>query len=346
MTVVYVDSVFGLNALMDYLLFLATARLAGIVLRRKRYVLASLLGGLYAVCCFLPGGAFLSHTVVKGAVGVLLALVAFGGEERFLRLTVLLFALSCGLAGCVLALGLLSGGAVPAVNGVFYTDINIRVLLIAATAAYFVLTVVFRSAAAHGVRGELLAVRVCIGGRTGELTALHDTGNSLCDPVSGQAVLVISRGVLDALWPEEVLSLLTAENLRAPAELLAPLRRAAPYLSPRLLPYNAVGAGEGMLLALRTDWAEIGGRRYSGMTIALSPTRMETGALWGGSVRKGGADGHFSDFAKDTHPTGTSDAPGRPLHRRKRYTSTAPFPGTGDGAFDPSGGGKRTEGAH
>ena len=111
MTVVYVDSVFGLNALMDYLLFLATARLAGIVLRRKRYVLASLLGGLYAVCCFLPGGAFLSHTVVKGAVGVLLALVAFGGEERFLRLTVLLFALSCGLAGCVLARGLLSGGA-------------------------------------------------------------------------------------------------------------------------------------------------------------------------------------------------------------------------------------------
>ena len=45
MTVVYVDSVFVLNALMDYLLVLCAARLAGIPLRRRRYLLAGLLGG-------------------------------------------------------------------------------------------------------------------------------------------------------------------------------------------------------------------------------------------------------------------------------------------------------------
>ena len=49
MTVVYVDSVFVLNALMDYLLVLCAARLAGIPLRRRRYLLAGLLGGAYAV---------------------------------------------------------------------------------------------------------------------------------------------------------------------------------------------------------------------------------------------------------------------------------------------------------
>ena len=36
LTVVYVDSVFVLNALMDYLLVLCAARLAGIPLRRRR----------------------------------------------------------------------------------------------------------------------------------------------------------------------------------------------------------------------------------------------------------------------------------------------------------------------
>ena len=55
MTVVYVDSVFVLNALMDYLLVLCAARLAGIPLRRRRYLLAGLLGGAYAVAVFLPG---------------------------------------------------------------------------------------------------------------------------------------------------------------------------------------------------------------------------------------------------------------------------------------------------
>ena len=45
MTVVYIDSVFVLNTLMDYLLCLVTARLAGIPLRRRRYLLAALAGG-------------------------------------------------------------------------------------------------------------------------------------------------------------------------------------------------------------------------------------------------------------------------------------------------------------
>ena len=38
----HVDSVFVLNALMDYLLVLCAARLAGIPLRRRRYLLAGL----------------------------------------------------------------------------------------------------------------------------------------------------------------------------------------------------------------------------------------------------------------------------------------------------------------
>ena len=56
MTVVYLDSVFLFNALLDYLLFLSTARLAGIPLRRRRYLLSGVLGGLYAAAVFLPGG--------------------------------------------------------------------------------------------------------------------------------------------------------------------------------------------------------------------------------------------------------------------------------------------------
>ena len=45
MTVIYLDSVFVLNALMDYLLTLGVGRLAGPRLRRGRYLLAGLLGG-------------------------------------------------------------------------------------------------------------------------------------------------------------------------------------------------------------------------------------------------------------------------------------------------------------
>ena len=80
MTVVYLDSVFVLNSVMDYLLVLSTARLAGIPLRRRRYLLAALAGGAYAAAVFLPGLSFLSAAPVKAAAGELMTLIAFGGE--------------------------------------------------------------------------------------------------------------------------------------------------------------------------------------------------------------------------------------------------------------------------
>lgn len=335
MTVIYVDSVFVLNMAMDYLLFLVTARLAGVTLRRGRYLLAAAAGGAYAVAVFLPGGVFLAVTPAKLAVGVLLSLLAFGGEEKLMRLILLLFAVACALAGCVLALGLLAGSAVPAVNGVFYTDVDAKVLLVAASAAYLVLTVVFRAAARHGVRGELLPVRVCIGGRITELTALWDSGNALRDPAGEQPVLVTAPGALDGSLPQELRHLLSPERLRSPADLVEPVRQTTPELRPRLLPYHAVGMSAGLLLAVRTDWVEICGTKYGGVSAALSPTVLGTGytALWGGEVRKGGSYGEFAGkAAAAAGAAGVTAGIRYPLHRGQRHAAAAADERAGGGA--------------
>ncbi len=333
MTVIYIDSVFVLNALMDYLLLLCAGRLAGLPLRRKRYALAALAGGAYAAAVFLPGLGFLAQTPVKLAAGVLLGLIAYGGEEKLLRLLLLFFAVSCAMAGCVLGLGLLAGGGVPAVNGVFYTNVDAKALVVAGTAAYAVLSVVFRAAAGHGVRGELLPVRVSIQGRTAELTALWDTGSGLQAP-DGRAALVAAPGALDAALPPEAVRLFRRRGLEAPEELLEPLRAAAPALRPRLTPYRAVGTAGGLLLTIRTDWTEINGARYPGLTAALSPTALGAGyaALWGGPAGKGGRHGSAGKTETAAGPAGALAGGGGPLHRGQRHPASAADPGAGGGA--------------
>lgn len=86
MAVVYIDEVFALNALMDYLLVLCAAKLAGEPLRRGRFALAALVGGLYAAITLLPGWGFLASPACKLAWAMLLCLVAYGGSKRLLRL--------------------------------------------------------------------------------------------------------------------------------------------------------------------------------------------------------------------------------------------------------------------
>ena len=84
MTVIYIDTLFLLNALVDYLLLLAAARLAGEPLRRWRFALGAGVGGLYAVAIFLPGLGFLAHPLCRLASAALMLLAAYGGSRRLL----------------------------------------------------------------------------------------------------------------------------------------------------------------------------------------------------------------------------------------------------------------------
>lgn len=58
LTVVYIDALFLLNLIVNYLLLLAAARLAGEPLRRLRLAAGAALGGLYAAAIFSRAWAF------------------------------------------------------------------------------------------------------------------------------------------------------------------------------------------------------------------------------------------------------------------------------------------------
>lgn len=190
MTVVYLDRVVLLNLAVDYLLLLATARLAGLPLRRGRLALAAALGALYAAAVFLPGCRMLAHPACRLAAGVAVCRLAWRRERRPWRLTALFFLLSGALAGLLLAAGLAAGSPEALLCRVYHADISWPVLLGSAIGFGLLLHLVFRQGARHE-GGELMDVTVSLQGRRQRLRALHDTGNTLRDPVSGQPVLVL-----------------------------------------------------------------------------------------------------------------------------------------------------------
>ena len=89
MTVVYIDMLFLLNLIANYLLLLAEGRMYGAPLCRWRIGFAAAAGALYAALIFLPGLGWLAHWLCKLAAGVLMALIAYGGERELARITVL-----------------------------------------------------------------------------------------------------------------------------------------------------------------------------------------------------------------------------------------------------------------
>ena len=81
----YLDLFFFLNLSADYLICLSAGRICSLRLRRMRYLLASLLGAVYAALSVLPALAFLSAPCWRLGAALLMGLLAFGGEARPLR---------------------------------------------------------------------------------------------------------------------------------------------------------------------------------------------------------------------------------------------------------------------
>ncbi len=289
--VVYLDRVFLLNLLLDYLLLLAAAQLSGRTLHRLRLLLCAVGGGIYATVTFLPGCGFLRTPLCQLATGAVMALCAYRGRRRPALLFLLL---SGGLAGFVLALGLWAGSPTGLLGRVYRGEVSWPLLLGAALGFYVLLRLLLGQGARHG-GGELLKITISVCGRKQTVTALHDTGNTLRDPVSGRPALVLERNAAEELWPPEVAAVLASPL--PPEEKMARLHRQGAAVTFSLLPFRSVGTPAGLLLAARSDYIEINGRRYPRTPVALSEHPVSDGggyhALWGdpeGEEVKGRAD--------------------------------------------------------
>lgn len=240
-----------LNFCVNVLLLAGTGRLAGQALRPSRLLAASALGAVYAAgCMFRPQwrlGALPWHLGVLAAM----ALLCYGRNIKtggvYILLTMALgYAVAAAGRGGIWQLPLCLAG-VQCLGRFAFGTVGRRLVPV--------------EIADHGCR-------IC-------LKALYDTGNELRDPITGESVLVI--GSTEA----RQLTGLTEQQLHHPLETLEQM----PLPGLRLVPYQAVGETNGLLLAMRFPSVRLGSRSRAAL-VAFAPQSFgpEYQALAGGTL--------------------------------------------------------------
>ncbi len=244
---IYLDAVFVLNFIVDFLLILGTNRLAGFPPDPKRAVFGAVLGGVYGVLCLLSGLRFLGRLLWRIVFFALLTMAAFGINRSAWSRGAVLMLLSMALGGIA------AGADARDFVAVCLCGVLVAVLC----------TVGFGK---QGIGRSYIPVQLRWQDRCVDVFALHDTGNTLRDPLTGEQVLVCGADVGAELLgvPESGFS--------DPASLLA--GGSIPGL--RLIPYHAVGQNGGMMVALRLKNARIGGINRD-VLVAFSPQRIGSG---------------------------------------------------------------------
>lgn len=275
---VYVDLLFGLNAVINYLLLRGSAAIGGCSAPWGRLLAAAALGGLYAAASVLPGLETLQSLVCQGLCAGLMLVTAFGWKRSTVRQGVYFLALSFALSGLVLLAAQVLEPDCVFLGGRAYYGISTPALLLLAGISYGLAAMILRGCGTH-TGGDIVSVQLELEGRTAVVRALRDTGNTLRDPVTGQTVLVAGRRVLETLLPAAA-----QIQERDPVGMLQTLSASYPGLRFCLVPYRAVGVSAGLLPAVRCRLQKDGKR--SRILVAFGTTELsEEGrfdALWGG----------------------------------------------------------------
>ena len=94
MGIIYIDSLFLINLIADYVLLIAACRVSSLSPRRLRCLLAAVFGALFAVLSVVPGFWFLSTVPYRFAIAAAMGLIAFGAERGVLRCIAVFVAVS------------------------------------------------------------------------------------------------------------------------------------------------------------------------------------------------------------------------------------------------------------
>ncbi len=244
---VYADLLFLVNFSMDFLCLYLSVKLLHLPRVRWRMLLAAALGGVYSVVALVISvGSWLSLALDLGVCIGMCAVCAAGKGVHMGRLLLLsgtYFGISALMGGGMTAIYHLLGRADLPLGEVQSDGISAWMFLALAAAAALV--------AAFGGRlfSKQSAVRTCtvrvrLEGVTWELEGLCDSGNLLCDPISGTPVIIADRQTWLSALPDTLRRLVESEGRQLDA--LADGKRV------RIVPMHTA-QGSSMVVALLPD---------------------------------------------------------------------------------------------
>jgi stage II sporulation protein GA (sporulation sigma-E factor processing peptidase) len=202
--VVYVDVLFAINLILNYLILLAVSN----ILHRKdskvRLLAGAAAGALYSLLIFFPELGFLFTAISKILFSMLIVFISYkiGHIRQFIRLLLFFYAVSLLFGGIIFAVYLfLTPPGMYIHNGVLYYDISPLVLILSAGGCYIAMMLFARLLHRKDTPHAVYPVEIWVNDRNVRIQALYDTGNALCDQVTGSPVMIAEYGKVEKLLP-------------------------------------------------------------------------------------------------------------------------------------------------
>lgn len=263
----YADVLIFLNTFVNFFILMVTSKLCKDGFKLYRMVIAALTGAAFSLYIFLPSSPPVIEILFKLTISAVIVIICFGFDsvKSLVRRIVVFFLASFLYGGAMLAIWFMLKPENMAINnGIVYLDISPVILILTTLLSYVTISVIRFFSKKQANVGKRCCLKIETESKTVRTTALLDTGNSLCDNVTGNSVIIIEKSV--------------AQNLLG---FLPTLENVSEYsgqnIKFRILPFSTVG-NKGLIIAFKPKCIKVETKEsfaeFTNILVAISNTSL------------------------------------------------------------------------
>lgn len=258
---VYLDVVLLENLCMNYIILFATGYLMKIKMNHIRVIIASFLGGIYAIVSYMEILPIYSNFFMKILLSIGMVYLAFGAKnvKSILKQLIIFYLTSFAFGGCAFALlYFVKPENILMRNGVYVGTYPIKIALLGGLIGFIITYIAFKVIKNKLSKKDIIYdIAIEIDKKQVQVKAMLDTGNMLKDPITQTPVIVVEKERLYGILPSSLLDHLEnmiggeGENILSSSEEEKYLHKL------RMIPFHSIGKQNGLMLGIKADKVEI-----------------------------------------------------------------------------------------
>lgn len=214
--VIYVDELLFINTVVNYFLLLATCVFLKSQVNKFRILLGALAGGMFSLCALLPPLNVALSVLMRVVIASILILITFGFRQIsfFIKHFLTLFFSTVLFAGIMSAIWIIfKADSLSYINGAFYFDVNIFILIILSVISYFLIYIFKRFFKPNCPQSIVYEAKIEIFGKKSVASCMLDTGNNLTEAFSSFPVIVCTENFCRNIIPQNILQYLETKEI-------------------------------------------------------------------------------------------------------------------------------------
>ncbi|WP_324823349.1 sigma-E processing peptidase SpoIIGA [Sinanaerobacter sp. ZZT-01] len=254
--VIYGEYLFLENFITGFLILKLTGKICGLQALTRRLLFGSSLCGIYSFVLFINGMPIPFSIALKIFFSILLIRCVFGKKEsvQFRKAVLVFYLVSFAMGGITIGMMYFIGVSGVTNNSSLYIEqVSYFNILLGCTVAYLIIHIFadFIKGRHLDQSGVIAQVEITLNGKKVLVRGMVDTGNFLADPCTGKPVFLIELDAFLPLVSEEIADMFRAE--KDSVAVYNQLKGKEFVQRLRLIPYECVGNGNGLLLGVKPD---------------------------------------------------------------------------------------------